>query len=194
MNTKFPYTRVDLSSVRGGIPIIAQRMPDLPAIYAFFRRIPSVSTGSAEQFYADILSLVEATAAPAHSNNLGPLHLVSLESRSTLSSRKREKLHELAASGQFRRLMSQVVEAATGLQSPLYVGKTVSLQTRIGQHLDPMSPLATRLRAVGIQITDCIITYTLIPAESQFYSNDTLLLIEEIVTRFLRPGFVLRAG
>ncbi len=188
------YTQVDLASIRGGVSVISQRLPSAPGIYAFFRRAQPLSLDSPDQFFADLMALVECPAAPRHTTTVGPLHNVSLESRSSLSPRKRDKLRELSSTSDFRVRISQVVAAASDLQSPLYVGKTVCIQDRIAQHLDPMSPLASRLREVGLEITQCRLAYTLIEGGSEYFSNDTLTLIEEIVTRYLRPGFVLRAG
>ncbi len=97
-------------------------------------------------------------------------------------------------SREFRELLADILVRSSGLQSPLYVGQTGNLRKRIGQHLDPGSDLSTRLRLAGIPIDECILTYTAVPANPLLDQGQILTLIEDIVTRMLRPGFVGRIG
>jgi hypothetical protein len=111
-----------------------------------------------------------------------------------LGPRKEEALRTHAESEEFRRLLGDIVVRSSGLQSPLYVGQTVNLRRRVSQHLDPVSDLSVRLRSVGIAIGDCVLVYTTIPPNPIFHQTQTMTLIEEILSRVLRPGFVGRVG
>jgi uncharacterized protein YjiS (DUF1127 family) len=126
------------------------------------------------------------------------MHSGTLESRSELSPLKRTQLEDLARDERFRFYAARVVEAAAILQAPLYVGKAEDLQRRIRQHLEPMSDLSVRLRDAGIRIGDCTLAYSMV--EEREISSDWelapqhLFLMEELITRICRPGFVARPG
>ncbi len=79
------------------------------------------------------------------------------------------------------------------IQSPLYVGKASDIQVRTRQHLKPDSELAVRLRAAGIEISECTLGYAVVDP-SPDASDESMTLLEEILTRICRPGFVLRPG
>jgi hypothetical protein len=117
-----------------------------------------------------------------------------LECRSELSERKAERLSTLVQVAAFRVFLSKIVETASLLQSPLYVGKAASLQGRIRQHLDPMSDLAVRLREVGITINGCTLGYAIVDESPVPLDDQAMFLIEEIISRLCRPGFVSRIG
>ncbi len=111
-----------------------------------------------------------------------------------LQERKGEKLSVLVQDVAFRVFLSKVVETASLLQSPLYVGKAASLQGRIRQHLDPMSDLAVRLRNAGITINGCTLAYAIVDESPVPLDDNGMFLIEEIISRLCRPGFVSRIG
>jgi hypothetical protein len=111
-----------------------------------------------------------------------------------LGSKKEAALRAHAESEEFRRLLADILVRSSGLQSPLYVGQTGNLRRRIVQHLDPVSDLSMRLRREGITIGDCVLAYTEVPPHPMFAQTQTMTLIEDIVTRMLRPGFVGRIG
>lgn len=189
------FTYLDFSEVLGGAAAACDRLPDAPAVYAFFRNIKLASPGSAPAiFVASLEAAISARAAPDRFSKIGPLHKVTLECRSELTLAKAKKLQELAQSLPFRGFLADIVETASLLQSPLYVGKADALQARIRQHLDPMSDLATRLRDADISISGCTLAYAVVdecPLESDL---QTMLVIEEIISRLCRPGFVSRIG
>jgi hypothetical protein len=173
---------------------ICERLPAAPAVYAWFRTLRLQPNLDPETFAARLESLVAARAAPDHSARLGPMHGVTLEARSDLSSRKSLDLHRLATSEVFRTYVATVVEKASLLQAPLYVGKAQHLQRRIRQHLDPASDLATRLREIDIRLDECVLAYVIVEAADPHIEGESLTLLEEIITRICRPGFVLRPG
>jgi hypothetical protein len=188
------YITLNLAKIPGGSVIACQRLPEVPAVYAFFSQTLSVPTGDADQFFQAVIDLVERRASPTHATSIGSLHRVALDNWSSLGPRKEEALRVHAESEEFRRLLGDMVVRSSGLQSPLYVGQTANLRRRIGQHLDPVSDLSIRLRGSGIAISDCVLAYTEVPPHPLFNQPQTMTLIEEILTRMLRPGFVGRIG
>jgi len=189
------FTYLDFSEVLGGAAAACDRLPDAPAVYALFRNIklPSPST-TTSRFVAALEAAISAKAAPDRFNKVGPLHKVTLECRSDLTPAKKKKLEESAHSLPFREFLASLVEKASLLQSPLYVGKAEALQGRIRQHLDPMSDLATRLRDADISINGCTLAYAVVQDCPLVLDNQTIILIEEIISRLCRPGFVNRIG
>jgi len=188
------FKKIPFGSVKGGATSACQRLPDSPAVYAFLAPVPRVSTLTPTSFVKSVMSLVQQKASPTHSRAIGSLHKVSLDNQSELSQAKQDSLEEQAKSEGFRTLLADVIAVAIPLRSPLYVGQTASLRRRIREHLDPGSGLAVRLRSAEIQIEECTLAYRLMP-ESDLYSDEqTLVLIEEVITRLVRPGFVSRIG
>ena len=192
-------TYAALRDSRGGGAGLCERLPEAPAVYAWFRTIRVPANRGPEMFVQSILDAIEAPAAPNWRAKLGPMHTNTLESRSELSSSKRTLLDSLALDEGFRQYTAGVVEAAAILQAPLYVGKAQDLQRRARQHLDPMSDLSVRLREAGIRIDDCTLAYALVEDEATAPDSwgtepRILFLIEEIITRICRPGFVARPG
>jgi len=119
---------------------------------------------------------------------------VALDNRSTLGPKKQALLQEHAQSERFRELLANLVKKSSPLRSPLYVGQTDNLRRRITQHLDPTSDLSTRLRKENIALDECVLSYTLVEAATYMNRPQALILIEDIITRLLRPGFVARIG
>ncbi len=190
---------VSLKDSRGGASGLCERLPCAPGIYAWFRTIRVAVNRGPDAFVDSLTEAIDAPAAPEWSARLGPMHRATLESRSELSPAKRRRLGVLAQDPAFRIYTARIVEAAAILQAPLYVGKAQDLQRRIRQHIEPMSELSTRLREAGIRIEECTLAYALLSTDIQELDGwsqepQDLILIEEIVTRICRPGFVVRPG
>jgi hypothetical protein len=188
------FVRINLGEVPGGLTAACQKLPNAPGIYAFFRRIPIPSADDEQAFCQTILETIGERAAPDHDASIGPLHAVSLYSFSKLPASKTELLEDLSGSNDFRRLLREVFMRLPALQAPLYVGKARKLQKRIGDHFKPLSPLAKRLRSVGIPLEQCVLYYCLLDENMDALSDEALTLVEDVITRVLRPGFVLRIG
>ena len=189
------FSYLDFSSVLGGAAVACERLPDQPAVYAFFRniRLPSKNS-SPEEFLAAIGAAITARGAPDRSSKVGPLHTVRLECWSELSDTKSSSLDLLAQDHDFRGFLRTIIETASLLQSPLYVGKADKLQHRIRQHLNPMSDLAVRLREANITLNGCTLAYAIVDQCPVPLNLQTMTLIEEIISRICRPGFVRRIG
>jgi hypothetical protein len=193
-NSDLPiFTRIPLNRL-GGLRMVCERLPDTAAVYAFVRDIPLPPTHDADAFVFSIEQSIGMKAAPDHTTTLGPLHHATLQSFSELSDRKASDLRELAKMESFRLIVRSVIEHAAPLQAPLYVGKAVSLQKRFSQHIEPMSALSTRLRTAGVKLEECSLLYTELQGLPETLDSGALNLIEEILTRLLRPGFVMRIG
>lgn len=187
------FTRLSLNRL-GGLRTICERLPDTAAVYAFVRDIPLPPTHDADAFVASLEQTISLKSAPDHTTTFGPLHKATLQSFSELSERKATDLKEFAKSESFRLILRSVIEHAVPLQAPLYVGKAISLQKRFSQHIAPMSSLSTRLRTAGIKLEECSLLYTELDALPDDLDAGALNLIEEVLTRLLRPGFVMRIG
>lgn len=186
------FTYVDFSRLSGGYTAACERLPEAPAVYAFFRKIQLPS--GADDFVSAILATVRQAAAPKRKSRVGPLHEVELASFSTLSDTKEKHLRQLAEDSDFREFLSLIMETSSLLQAPLYVGKAESLQSRIRQHLEPTSDLNTRLHDSNIRLTDAVLAYSVVDDPPFTLTPDVLYLIEELITRTCRPGFVSRIG
>lgn len=187
------FVYLDLGTI-GGASVAQQRLPTAGAVYAWFRAVRLGNLGDADQFVDRVLRLASARAAPDASARPDPLHLVTLESSSQLSERKREVLTALCTEQSFRTYLAHVLEQASLLQPPLYVGKAENLQSRFLQHTRPTSTLSRRLRSEGIELADCIFAYGILDVAWNRPDSETLTLVEELLTRICRPGFVLRPG
>jgi hypothetical protein len=167
-------------------------------VYAFYRRLDVSADVEPNNFVSQVEEEVSRPAAPIREARVGGLHRVSLRSESRLSESKLEQLKSLSRDPNFRKSLSEIILNACLLQPPLYVGKAVNLQTRLRQHLEFASPLQDRLSEVGIDIKKSILVYNIVPQfpaiDGDQEEGETALLIEDIVTRICRPGFVMRIG
>lgn len=188
-----PLVIVSARGRHGGWPTLLQRLPRLPAVYAWFRRISIQEDLAPDEFAREVESLVTAATAPLHSASIGPFHAVDLHQRATLRDTRRAYLQAVARDPSRRHYLAAALRRATPLQAPLYVGKAQDLRQRIEQHLDPMSELASRLReGASIHLMECELVYTLI--EGARDDDKFLRFVEELITYICRPGFVIRPG
>ena len=190
LDSTFRYT--SMYDALGGSSAVCDRLPTAPAVYSWFRGFNLSDELEPDDFVSAIRCLVEAPGAPVRSARLG-LHEVSLTATSELSEKKLARLAKLAQSATFRRQLVGMMTHSSMIQAALYVGKARDLQARTRQHLNPSSELACRLYAAGIEISECVLAYAVLD-ELDEYSDEALTLVEDILTRICRPGFVLRPG
>jgi len=188
------YQSLDLVAVPGGSTSACHRLPDTPEIYAFFSQTLHIPTSDPEKFVEAVNQLIDRKASPTHEATVGSLHRIALDNRSTLGPKKQAMLQEHAKSEHFREVLANLVMKSSPLRSPLYVGQTDNLRRRITQHLDPTSDLSTRLRKENVALDECVLSYTLVEANIYMNQPHVLMLIEDVITRLLRPGFVARIG
>ena len=188
-------------------------LKEKPAVYAWYRHLSlSDALGTSERFVARIEELLAAKLGDQCVGRLGYLYEVQVqESSGKLSPRSLQLLQTIAQDDAARIHLANVLEPATFLQAPLYVGKAISLRRRIGEHVKGASGLLARLESAGIAMQNCVLRYkylnendvdTLLgalPQDSELLSgqakDDALAtLLEELLTRFSPSAFVHRPG
>lgn len=175
------FKRLDFTQVSGGSTAACERLPDVPALYAFFAPTPTLPSGDKDAFMNALKVLVEQRASPTLNAKAGSLHSVTLENFSQLSFHKQSMLEEIANDEEFRKEIAAIVNRCMPLRSPLYVGQTATLRTRVTQHLRSSSPLAIRLRLGDIRIEQCVLCYRLMSdMNATFHDTAVLQLTEEM--------------
>ena len=182
-----------------------------PAIYAWYRTLQlDQATGSADQFLYALESLLSSKLSQPHVKRLGFLYEVSIqESGGTLSRRNWELLEVISADPSARIYLAEVLETATFLQAPLYVGKALDLRRRVGEHIDGATELFSSFEEAGIAIDSLIVRFRYIRRQDidQLLPKNKLggklghnpadaiaFLIEELLTRLSPSAFVRRPG
>ena len=114
-----------------------------------------------------------------------------------LPEEREDSLRQYATKENIRQEIGRALEAATFLQAPLYVGKASNrLAARVWEHVNRRSDLWNRLEQVGLSLQDCLLVYVPISNLDETDSDLTPLeqLVEDIITRLSRPGFVRSSG
>lgn len=188
-------------------------LKDRPAIYAWYRQLKlAEAVGTPEAFLARIDELMSAKLSDQYSNKLGFLYNVTVqESGGPLSRRNLRLLESIAQYQEGRTHVSDILETATFLQAPLYVGKALSLRRRIGEHVNGASGLLSRLDSAHIPMQSCILRFkyvgeadvaALVACLEMDQENDygqsredaIVMLLEELLTRLSPSAFVRRPG
>jgi hypothetical protein len=142
---------------------------------------------------------------------------VSIRSQSWFSTGKLQSLKEAVKDPIFRRGLKQTLSHSILLQAPLYIGKSIDLQSRTAAHLAEGSILRRRLTEANVELNRTMLF--LIPnpqgtpqevAEVEFGQEDSQnevnsisesheeteyeILYEEIYSRLFNPLFTIRIG
>lgn len=187
-----------------------------PAIYSWYRSLKlQDAIQTPEAFISRINNLLSARLSDVHLGRLGYLYEIRINEHSgNLTSRSKDLLYRISENPIARKWLAKNLEEASLLQSPLYIGKTLDLRRRIGQHMSGSSGLLTRLKDAGIPIQTCIVQFkyisikevpelfptqnsTEIENEEKERSkdfNNTVLLVEELLTRLSPAAFVRKPG
>ena len=178
-------------------------IPDhVTAVYAWFRdlTLSEQDLTSEEKFVNTIMRWLQEPLPLAENQeaNISLFYKLGISIKSgSLRDKKEESLRQYAENAQIRKEIGRILEAATFLQTPLYIGKaTDRLADRVWEHVNRDTDLWNRLEEVGLSLRDCLLVYVPI---SNFGDVDTYLtpleqLVEDIITRLSRPGFVRRIG
>ena len=178
-------------------------IPDrVTAVYAWFRdlTLSEQDLTSEEKFVNTIMRWLQEPLPLAENQeaNISLFYKLGISIKSgSLQDKKEESLRRYAENAQMRKEIGRILEAATFLQTPLYIGKaTDRLADRVWEHVNRDTDLWNRLEEVGLSLRDCLLVYVPI---SNFGDVDTDLtpleqLVEDIITRLSRPGFVRRIG
>ncbi len=184
-------------------------LKESPAVYAWYRSLDlASSTTSASRFLAAIEILLSAKLSDRFSGRLGYLYEVSVqEAGGGLGERNRDLLERISRDPTGRLHLASILQTATYLQAPLYVGKALNLRQRIGEHVTGVSGLLGRLSEAALPMESCVLRYRYIDGEDEAAlasaaesgpgesaANEVALLIEELLTRLSPSAFVRRPG
>ena len=172
------------------------------AVYAWFRdlALSEEKLASEEKFINTILRWLE-DPLPLTENHEADISLfyklgVIVKSEN-LPEERVNSLRQYATKENIRKEIGRALEAATFLQAPLYVGKASNrLADRVWEHVNRRSDLWNRLEQVGLSLQDCLLVY--VPISNLDDADRDLIpleqLVEDIITRLSRPGFVRSSG
>lgn len=178
-------------------------LPNITAVYAWFRdlTLSNEDIASEEKFVNTIMQWLE-DPLPLSENQEADISLfyklgITVKSEN-LSEKREHSLKQYARKENIRKEIAHALEAATFLQAPLYVGKASNrLAERVWEHVSRRSSdLWDRLEQVGLSLQDCLLVYVPISNFNDVDPDLTSLeqLVEDIITKLSRPGFVRRSG
>lgn len=137
-------------------------LPNRPGIYiwtvdlGFLAEPPTIAGAGAPPALFERLQDRMKPVDHEVTGRIGHYHRVALRVHPTnLTSTTQRRVAELEASGSD--LIEWALLCGTLFQRPLYVGKALSLRTRIRGHLKGGSRLRSYLKEVGLQASDCVI-------------------------------------
>ena len=172
---------------------------DIAAVYAWFRDLTLSEDilASEEKFISAVLELLVNPLSEKREAYVGPFYEVGVIAKPReLTSTKERALRHYAKSENIRDDIGSALEAATLLQAPLYIGKANRLADRIWAHVNRNTELCTRIEKTGLSFQDCLLAYVPVsnPDEPDTELTPLAQLIEDIITKLSRPGFVIRSG
>jgi len=189
------------------------RIPQRTAgIYSWYKTY--IYPENEDDFYYVLIRDLEAAKFQSRSGSIKPYYNVEISSKGWLSESKALSLKAALKNAEFKKGLLDAFSCSTLLQSPLYVGKSVDLRRRIGQHLQAESDLRVRLANAEINIDTAsilIIPNTDSDAAEGSYNADNQektaeseiipvddpqfeLLYEEVFSRLFNPRFTIRLG
>ena len=175
-------------------------LDNVTAVYAWFLDLTLSEwvLDSEEKFVNTIMQWVDSPLSEKRETHISPFYEIGLTIKSKQLTKKKEKsLKQYAEKEDIRKEIGSALEAATFLQPPLYIGKTKNrLADRVSEHVNRETPLWDRLEAVGLSLQNCLLVYMPVSDPDDVGPDVTPLvqLVEDIITRLTRPGFVRRIG
>jgi hypothetical protein len=187
----------------GATAVLDRIAANQAGIYAWFRSFSF--SDSPTDFVQELMSAIEAPKFQPRSGDISPYYGVTIQSKGRVSPSKRSDIEQAIADPAFRNALQLSLQWSILFQSPLYIGKSACLRTRVAQHLRRCSPLRSRLETASIDIEK---SYLLIlpvdelritesdAAEASVDEGTTPheLLFEEIFSRLFNPSFTVRLG
>ena len=172
---------------------------DIAAVYAWFQdlTLSEEILASEDKFVSTIMELLEKPLSVKRKAHVGPFYEVGITAKAKeLTETKESALRQYAQSENTRNDIGRALKAATLLQAPLYVGKADRLANRIWDHVSHQTGFCKRIEKAGSSLQDCLLAYVPIPNpdEAQDELISLVQLVEDIITKLSRPGFVLRSG
>lgn len=193
-----------------------ERIPSgMSGVYAWFRSFEY--SDEPDRLYEQLMADLKAPKFLERAGLIKPFYEVSIRSQSWFSAGKLENLKEAVHDPVFRRGLLQTLSHSILLQAPLYIGKSIDLQSRTASHLAEGSILRKRLAETNVTLDRTMLF--LIPnpqgtpkevvevefgeeeadydiASSPEFHEETEyeLLYEEIYSRLFNPLFTIRIG
>ena len=128
---------------------------DIAAVYAWFQDLTLSKDvlASEEKFVSTVMELLGNPLSEKRENYIGPFYEIGLTAKpKELTSKKKHALIQYARAENIRSDIGNALEAATLLQTPLYIGKANKLAERIWAHVNRTSGLCDRLEKVGLSL------------------------------------------
>ena len=199
MSTKVPAKIVRYRQIATRDDCYNSLPHETAAVYAWFRdlTLPEDVLNSEEKFVSTVSELLGNPLSEKQEARVGPFYEVGITVKpKNLTPTKERALRQYAREKNIRNDISNALEAATLLQSPLYIGKADRLADRIWDHVSRNTTLCTRIEKTGLSLQNCLLAYVPIsnPDDSETELTPLVQLVEDIITRLSRPGFVLRIG
>ena len=177
-------------------------LDNITAVYAWFQdlALSEWDLASEENFVNTIMRWLNHPLPLSEEQEaaIPPYYELGISVKSEkLSEQKENSLRQYAKKEEIRKEIGRVLKTAFFLQPPLYIGKTDNrLADRVWEHVNRNTDLRNRLEKFGLSLQHCLLVY--IPI-SNFDDVDTDLtslaqLVEDIITRLSRPGFVRSPG
>ena len=172
---------------------------DIAAVYAWFRDLTLSEDvlASEEKFVSTVMELLGNPLSAKQEAHVGPFYEVGITAKpKELTQAKEHALKQYAKAENTRNDIGSALEAATLLQAPLYIGKADKLANRVWNHVSRNTAFCSRIENVGLSLQDCLLAYVPIPNPDDIEVEliSLVRLVEDIITRLSRPGFVLRIG
>ena len=178
-------------------------LPDrVTAVYAWFRdlTLSEEDLASEDKFVNTIMQWLE-DPLPLSENQKVDISLfyklgITIKSEK-LRKKKERSLRQYAKKENIRKEIGRTLEAVTFLQAPLYIGKASDrLAERVWEHVNRDTDLWNRLEKAGLSLQDCLLVYVPISNSNDIDADLTPLVqvVEDIITKLSRPGFVRRSG
>lgn len=191
------------------LDVVKTRVPaNLNGIYSFFRgfQLPSAP----EELKQEIFRLVSAPKFEPRNGVISPYFGVTIRSHTSISAAKHVQMEKALEADEFRSAIRVALMWNLFFQTPLYIGKSTDLRSRLSEHLAGRSLLKERLATADINIDTTSILlipvplYNPITSDSKANSNDGSVdvhhsidaeaLFEEVFSRLFSPGFSVRLG
>ncbi len=199
MGNEWRVELVDCDPIRGGVSPILAKVPTAGGVYAWYKKIfpPDPLSSTPEAFAEFILAETELPHMLARRSAIRPMYEVVLRSKRSISEHKRDALASLCRNPKFRQFLhSLLTQNGITFQQPLYIGKAMSLNDRVSEHLTGVnSSLRERLSKASIDIARCILAYIVVPDFGPGTEDeDASLLVEEVLSKLFLPAFTERYG
>lgn len=180
-------------------------------IYAWFRGFDI--SDEPDDLYDSLMDAIVAPKFQRRTGVLAPYYEVALSSKGAMPDGKRKSLEAALKRQDVVEMFNAALKWSILFQAPLYIGKSIDLKARIGQHLKSKSPLRSRLSEASINLDKCQLLLLPIGSDAGLAQEDQdvqgegevgdvdemqehqdELIFEEVFSRIFNPSFTVRIG